>query len=52
MEEASVMMVALEKEKIMQGLEVLKTQQKDTLRHVADYSMPNVSEKYCVCIVS
>ncbi|MFR8906337.1 MAG: non-hydrolyzing UDP-N-acetylglucosamine 2-epimerase [Enterococcus faecium] len=52
MEEASVMMVGLEKERIMQGLEVLETQQKDTLRHVADYSMPNVSEKVLCIILS
>lgn len=52
MEEASVMMVGLEKERIMQGLEVLETQQKDTLRHVADYSMTNVSEKVLRIILS
>ncbi|MBK4751328.1 UDP-N-acetylglucosamine 2-epimerase [Enterococcus faecium] len=52
MEEASVMMVGLEKERIIQGLEVLETQQKDTLRHVADYSMPNVSEKVLRIILS
>ncbi|NJE62844.1 UDP-N-acetylglucosamine 2-epimerase (non-hydrolyzing) [Enterococcus durans] len=52
MEEASVMMVGLEKERIMQGLEVLETQQKDTLRHVSDYSMPNVSEKVLRIILS
>lgn len=52
MEEASVMMVGLEKERIMQGLEVLETQQKDTLRHVTDYSMPNVSEKVVRIILS
>lgn len=52
MEEASVMMVGLEKERIMQGLEVLGTQEKDTLRHVADYSMPNVSEKVLRIILS
>lgn len=52
MEEASVMMVGLEKERIMQGLEVLETQQKDTLRHVADYSMPNISEKVLRIILS
>ncbi|EMF0084097.1 UDP-N-acetylglucosamine 2-epimerase (non-hydrolyzing) [Enterococcus hirae] len=52
MEEASVMMVGLEKERIMQGLEVLETQQKDTLRHVADYSIPNVSEKVLRIILS
>ena len=52
MEEASVMMVGLEKERIMQGLEVLETQKKDTLRHVADYSMPNVSDKVLRIILS
>ena len=52
MEEASVMMVGLEKERIMQGLAVIETQQKDTLRHVADYSMPNVSDKVLRIILS
>ena len=52
MEEASVMMVGLKKERIIQGLEVLKTQEKDTLRLVADYSMPNVSEKVLRIILS
>ncbi len=52
MEEAAVMMVGLEKERIMQGLETLKTQNKDTLRYVADYSMPNVSEKVVRIILS
>ena len=52
MEEASVMMVGLDKERILQGLKVLETQKKDTLRHVADYSMPNVSEKVLRIILS
>lgn len=52
MEEASVMMVGLKKERILQGLEVLETQQKETLRHVADYSMPNVSDKVLRIILS
>lgn len=52
MEEASVMMVGLEKERILQGLEVLDTQEKDTLRLVADYNMPNVSEKVLRIILS
>lgn len=52
MEEASVTMVGLEKERILQGLEVLETQEKETLRHVADYSMPNVSEKVLRIILS
>lgn len=52
MEEASVMMVGLGKERIMQGLEVLETQEKGTLRLVGDYSMPNVSEKVLRIILS
>jgi UDP-N-acetylglucosamine 2-epimerase len=51
-EEASVMMVGLQAERIMQGLTVLETQQKDTLRRVADYSMPNVSDKVLRIILS
>ncbi|MCS4249291.1 non-hydrolyzing UDP-N-acetylglucosamine 2-epimerase [Pseudomonas sp. BIGb0164] len=48
MEEAAVMMVGLEAERVMQGLQLLESQasgQERTLRLVADYSMPNVSEK-------
>ncbi|MFJ5747624.1 non-hydrolyzing UDP-N-acetylglucosamine 2-epimerase [Peribacillus frigoritolerans] len=52
MEEASVMMVGLKKERILQGLEILKTQEKVTLRLVGDYSMPNVSEKVLRIILS
>lgn len=52
MEEASVMMVGLSEERIMQGLEVLETQEVDTLRRVADYSMPNVSDKVLRIILS
>jgi len=52
MEEASVMMVGLEKERILQGLEVLTTQKENTLRQVSDYSMPNVSEKVLRIILS
>lgn len=52
MEEASVMMVGLKRERILQGLEVLETQEKDILRLVADYSMPNVSEKVLRIILS
>ena len=52
MEEASVMMVGLKKERILQGLEILETQENDTLRLVADYSMPNVSEKVLRIILS
>jgi UDP-N-acetylglucosamine 2-epimerase (non-hydrolysing) len=52
MEEASVMMVGLEKTRIMQGLKILESQEKDTLREVADYSMPNVSDKVLRIILS
>lgn len=52
MEEASVMMVGLNKERILQGLKVLDTQDEDTLRLVSDYSMPNVSEKVLRIIIS
>ena len=48
MEEAAVMMVGLELERVRQGLAILATQPRGTersLRLVADYSMPNVSDK-------
>lgn len=48
MEEASVMMVGLEIDRVRQGLSILANQQRGTirnLRQVADYSMPNVSDK-------
>jgi len=51
-EEAAVMMVGLKKERILQGLEILETQQRDTLRIVEDYDVPNVSEKVLRIIVS
>lgn len=52
MEEASVMMVGLKKERVLQGLKVLETQERDTLRLVVDYSMPNVSNKVVRIILS
>ena len=55
MEEASVMMVGLNPERIMQGLTQLQYQKVGTernLRSVADYSMPNVSEKMVRIIIS
>lgn len=52
MEEASVMMVGLHKDRILQALRVLETQSTETLRAVADYSMPNVSEKVLRIILS
>lgn len=48
MEEAAVMMVGMNPERVMQGLAVLESQPTGSermLRQVADYSMPNVSEK-------
>jgi len=55
MEEASVMMVGLNPERIMQALKVLETQGRDenrTLQQVSDYSMPNVSDKVVRIILS
>lgn len=52
MEETSVMMVGLTKERILQGLKVLETQKEETLTLVSDYSMPNVSEKVLRIIIS
>lgn len=52
MEEASVMMTGLKKERIMQGLKILENQQDNDLRLVSDYSMPNVSEKVLRIILS
>lgn len=48
MEEAAVMMVGLDPERVLQGLAILASQPTGTdrlLRQVADYSMPNVSDK-------
>lgn len=52
MEEAAVMMVGLKRDRILQGLELLETQEKDSLRLVADYSMPNVSDKVLRIVLS
>lgn len=65
MEEASVMMVGLSPERILQGLVQLETQvvgdrnqlqvtnhQLPNFRSVTDYSMPNVSEKVVRIIIS
>lgn len=52
MEEGTVMMVGLEKERILQGIEILETQQKNTLIRVSDYNMPNVSDKVLRVILS
>ncbi|MFL2105208.1 non-hydrolyzing UDP-N-acetylglucosamine 2-epimerase [Desemzia sp. FAM 23991] len=52
MEEASVMMIGLTRESILQGLTILETQENDKLRLVADYSIPNVSDKILRIILS
>ncbi|MBC8767864.1 UDP-N-acetylglucosamine 2-epimerase (non-hydrolyzing) [Arenibacter sp. BSSL-BM3] len=55
MEEASVMMVGLNPERIMQALTALEVQERNpnrNFRPVADYSMPNVSEKVVRIIIS
>lgn len=48
MEEAAVMMTGLDVDRVRQGLAILESQARGdsrTLRLVADYSMPNVSDK-------
>ena len=55
MEEASVMMVGLNPKRILQGLLQLESQKRGeerSFRRVADYSMPNVSDKMVRIIIS
>ncbi len=55
MEETSVMMVGLNPERVLQGLIQLESQKRGeerTFRKVADYSMPNVSDKMVRIIIS
>jgi UDP-N-acetylglucosamine 2-epimerase len=55
MEEASVMMVGLNPERILQGLTQLESQKSGderSFRKVADYSIPNVSDKVVRIIIS
>ena len=55
MEEASVIMTGLEWPRVREALTVLDTQargEERTLRLVADYAMPNVSEKMVRIILS
>lgn len=50
MEEGAVLMVGLEKERILQGLSVVMEQERPRL--VSDYSMPNVSDKVVRILIS
>lgn len=54
MEETAVMMVGFNRDRIMQGLEQLANFNRENrvFRQVADYSMPNVSEKMVRIIIS
>jgi UDP-N-acetylglucosamine 2-epimerase (non-hydrolysing) len=55
MEEAAVMMVGMDIERIMQGLKILETQnigEKRNMLEVSDYSMPNVSDKVLRILIS
>ena len=55
MEEAVVMMTGLEIDRVLQALEILESQsrgQQRTLPIVADYNIPNVSEKVLRIIIS
>lgn len=55
MEEAAVMMVGLNPERILQGINQLSLQETENQRNfrlVADYSMPNVSDKVVRIIIS
>ena len=55
MEEASVMMVGLNQERIMQALNIIESQKRGeerTLCLVKDYSIPNVSDKVVRIILS
>lgn len=55
MEEASVMMVGLNPERILQGLQALESQKRNperNFRQVSDYAMPNVSEKVVRIIIT
>lgn len=55
MEEASVIMTGLNEDRVLQGLDVLASQPRGSrrlLRQVADYSMPNVSDKVLRIILS
>lgn len=50
-EEGAVMMVGVNKDRILQGLKVLETQNVSLIRLPFDYSMPNVSDKVMRIII-
>ncbi|QUE87195.1 non-hydrolyzing UDP-N-acetylglucosamine 2-epimerase [Exiguobacterium alkaliphilum] len=52
MEEATVMMVGVNKNTILQGVSIIMNQNAECSLPVADYTMPNVSEKVLKIIVS
>jgi len=54
MEEASVMMVGLNPERVIQGLAQLQAERSEprSFRQVSDYSMPNVSDKVVRILIS
>ncbi len=55
MEEASVIMTGLNKDRVLQGIEILETQTRGNerlLKLVSDYSIPNVSQKVLRIILS
>ncbi|AKG73459.1 non-hydrolyzing UDP-N-acetylglucosamine 2-epimerase [Salinicoccus halodurans] len=52
MEEASVMMVGMNEERILQGIKIMETQKKIEVEIVKDYSMPNVGTKVLRIILS
>ncbi|MFN4201141.1 MAG: non-hydrolyzing UDP-N-acetylglucosamine 2-epimerase [Fervidobacterium gondwanense] len=52
MEEGTVMMVGVKKERILQGLAILENQSGESIQPVRDYFVPNVSEKVLRIILS
>ncbi|MDI9509163.1 MAG: UDP-N-acetylglucosamine 2-epimerase (non-hydrolyzing) [Bacillota bacterium] len=52
MEEAVVMMVGFNKDRVLEGLNILESQKPNTIEKVSDYSVSNVSEKVLRIILS
>lgn len=52
MEEAVVMMVGFNKDRVLEGLNILESQKPDTIKKVADYMVSNVSEKVLRIMIS